>query len=169
LPGEQNVLTQDRVERFQLTSGSTSASKLIPWTAASAAEFSRSLAAWVHALYRWQPACCALGLLVGLAARRQTKVPGSLPLVLTAMLVPRPFRQRLFDLVSAVPAQATRPPRSICSGIRPWRPFSPMMASRLSPSGVPRFHAPAWHFLARRDAVLKLMADRGGSCARPGG
>jgi len=36
--GEQNVLTRDRVERFQLTSGSTSASKLIPWTAASAAD-----------------------------------------------------------------------------------------------------------------------------------
>ena len=167
--GEQNVLTKDRVERFQLTSGSTSASKLIPWTAASATEFSRSLAAWVHALYRWQPA-----LLRGSAywsvsppAVKQ-KSPGSLPIGFDRdASYLGPFRQRLFDLVSAVPAQAT--PATEIDLFR-----DQTLAALLADDGLalvsvwsPTFFTLLLgHFLTRRDAVLKLMADRGGSCAR---
>jgi hypothetical protein len=167
--GEQNVLTRDRVERFQLTSGSTSASKLIPWTAASAAEFSRSLAAWLHALYRRQPA-----LLRGSAywsvsppAVKQ-KSPGSVPTGFDRdASYLGPFRRRLFDLVSAVPAKAT--PAAEIDLFR-----DQTLATLLADDGLalvsvwsPTFFTLLLgHFLARREAVLTLMATRRGSRER---
>jgi hypothetical protein len=53
--GEPGVLTQDRVRLFQPTSGSSSATKLIPWTATLNREFRRGIAPWVVALYRRKP------------------------------------------------------------------------------------------------------------------
>jgi hypothetical protein len=167
--GDQNVLTKDRVERFQLTSGSTSASKLIPWTASSAAEFSRSLASWMHALYRRQPA-----LLRGSAYWSvsppdvKQKTQGSLTIGFDRdASYLGPFRQRLFDLISAVPAKATR-----ASEIDLFRDQT--LAALLADDGLALVSvwSPTFltlllaHFLARRDAVLRLIADRGGSRAR---
>ena len=60
--GERGVRTADRVTRFQPTSGSSSATKLIPWTASLAREFRRGISPWVFALYRRNP-----GLLKGTA------------------------------------------------------------------------------------------------------
>jgi hypothetical protein len=54
--GEQGVLTKDRVKLFQPTSGSSSATKLIPWTATLGWEFRRGISPWLAALYRWKPA-----------------------------------------------------------------------------------------------------------------
>jgi hypothetical protein len=54
--GETNVLTADPVRLFQPTSGSTSGTKLIPWTDAVAREFRRGINPWLAALYQRQPA-----------------------------------------------------------------------------------------------------------------
>ncbi len=54
--GDPNVLTADPVRLFQPTSGSTSGTKLIPWTDPVAREFRRSINPWLAALYQRQPA-----------------------------------------------------------------------------------------------------------------
>jgi hypothetical protein len=54
--GEGGVLTAGRVRLFQPTSGSTSATKLIPWTAALGREFQRGIAPWLVSLHRRRPA-----------------------------------------------------------------------------------------------------------------
>lgn len=54
--GEANVLTTDRVRLFQPTSGSTSGTKLIPWTDTVAAEFRCGINPWLSSLYHRQPA-----------------------------------------------------------------------------------------------------------------
>jgi len=53
--GNAGVLTSQPVERFELSSGSTAASKLIPYTAALRQEFRRGLAAWIADLHRHDP------------------------------------------------------------------------------------------------------------------
>ncbi|HZF08705.1 MAG TPA: GH3 auxin-responsive promoter family protein [Thermoanaerobaculia bacterium] len=53
--GETRLLTRQPVLRFELSSGSTAASKLIPSTAGLRAEFQRGLAAWIADLYRHDP------------------------------------------------------------------------------------------------------------------
>ncbi len=49
--GEQNILTRDRVELFELSSGSTAASKMIPYTRTLKSEFGRGLSTWITDLY----------------------------------------------------------------------------------------------------------------------
>jgi len=53
--GNAGILTSQPVERFELSSGSTSACKLIPYTAALRQEFRRGLAAWIADLHRHDP------------------------------------------------------------------------------------------------------------------
>ncbi len=53
--GEPGVLTDDRVKLFQPTSGSSSPTKLIPWTATLGREFRRGISPWLAALYRRKP------------------------------------------------------------------------------------------------------------------
>ena len=54
--GEPSVLTADRVKLFQPTSGSSSPTKLIPWTVTLGREFRRGISPWLAALYRRKPA-----------------------------------------------------------------------------------------------------------------
>ena len=49
--GEENILTSETVRMFELSSGSTAASKLIPYTRTLKAEFQRGIAPWIHNLY----------------------------------------------------------------------------------------------------------------------
>jgi hypothetical protein len=49
--GEKNILTRDPVQLFELSSGSTSASKMIPYTRTLKREFGFGLAAWISDLY----------------------------------------------------------------------------------------------------------------------
>jgi hypothetical protein len=49
--GGRSVLTNEPVRMFELSSGSTAASKLIPYTAALKAEFQRGIAPWIYNLY----------------------------------------------------------------------------------------------------------------------
>lgn len=53
--GEQNVLTAEPVDLFELSSGSTAASKMIPYTRTLKAEFQRGLSAWISDLFTRQP------------------------------------------------------------------------------------------------------------------
>ncbi len=54
--GEANVLTAEPVRMFELSSGSTSASKMIPYTDTLKAEFGRAIPPWIFDLYSRQPA-----------------------------------------------------------------------------------------------------------------
>lgn len=54
--GAANVLTTAPIKRFEPSSGSTTASKLIPYTAPLQAEFQRGIAPWIFDLYTHDPA-----------------------------------------------------------------------------------------------------------------
>jgi hypothetical protein len=54
--GQANVLTAERVELLQPTSGTTSAEKLIPYTAGLRREFQRAIRVWIGNLYAGRPA-----------------------------------------------------------------------------------------------------------------
>jgi hypothetical protein len=54
--GEENVLTADPVLLFEPSSGSTAASKLIPYTRSLQAEFRRGISPWIHDLFTHFPA-----------------------------------------------------------------------------------------------------------------
>ena len=53
--GQGSVLTAEPVRVFELSSGSTAASKLIPYTDSLKAEFQRGLAPWIYDLYSNNP------------------------------------------------------------------------------------------------------------------
>jgi len=53
--GKHGVLTHDRVELLEPTSGTTGGEKLIPCTAALRRQFQRAVAAWVADLFRHRP------------------------------------------------------------------------------------------------------------------
>ncbi len=53
--GQQGVLTTSPVLRFELSSGSTAASKLLPYTRQLKAEFQRGIASWMANLFQHQP------------------------------------------------------------------------------------------------------------------
>jgi GH3 auxin-responsive promoter len=53
--GERNVLTQSQVRTLELTGGSTTAAKRIPYTAAMQREIRRAVAPWVFDLYKDRP------------------------------------------------------------------------------------------------------------------
>ncbi len=53
--GENNILTKFQVIRFEETSGTTSFSKLIPYTAKLKQEFERGVAAWLVSLHHFRP------------------------------------------------------------------------------------------------------------------
>ncbi len=53
--GETNILTSEPVCLFELSSGSTAASKMIPYTRTLQSEFGRGLSAWIHDLYTHHP------------------------------------------------------------------------------------------------------------------
>ena len=53
--GVRSVLTNEPVRMFELSSGSTAASKLIPYTHALKSEFQRGIAPWIYNLYTSVP------------------------------------------------------------------------------------------------------------------
>ena len=54
--GEERILLSEQIQRFALTSGSTQASKLVPYTKALINEFQEGIDPWVYYLFRSQPA-----------------------------------------------------------------------------------------------------------------
>jgi hypothetical protein len=80
--GRQAVLTQEPVLLLEQTSGSTAATKHIPYTASLKAEFQRAIAPWIVDLFRHDPR-----LLLGQAywsvtpvAQRNERTPGGVPI-----------------------------------------------------------------------------------------
>ncbi|MBN1306261.1 MAG: GH3 auxin-responsive promoter family protein [Anaerolineales bacterium] len=53
--GRQGILTGEPVQMFELSSGSTSACKLIPYTRGLKSEFQRGLSPWIYNLYTHYP------------------------------------------------------------------------------------------------------------------
>jgi len=53
--GQGSLLTAEPVRMFELSSGSTAASKLIPYTDSLKAEFQRGIAPWIYDLYTHNP------------------------------------------------------------------------------------------------------------------
>lgn len=53
--GESNCLTQEKVIRFEETSGTTTFAKLIPYTKTLLTEFQSAIACWMYALYKQNP------------------------------------------------------------------------------------------------------------------
>ncbi|HEX9837913.1 MAG TPA: GH3 auxin-responsive promoter family protein [Anaerolineales bacterium] len=53
--GQRSVLTAEPVRMFELSSGSTAASKLVPYTDSLKAEFQRGIAPWIYDLYKNNP------------------------------------------------------------------------------------------------------------------
>lgn len=79
--GEEHILLGEQIQRFALTSGSTQASKLVPYTKALINEFQEGIDPWVYYLFRSQPT-----LLLGKAYWSVTPVgdrvsytPGGIP------------------------------------------------------------------------------------------
>ncbi len=167
--GEPNVLTRERVGRFQITSGSTSVSKLIPWTASAAAEFRRGIASMLYAMYRRHPSmlgCSAYWSVSPPSAPKKTSGNLDIGFDRDSSYLGF-FAHTFFNLVSAVGE------RSIRTGeIGPFR--DQCLATLLADDGLgfvsvwsPTFLTILLdHFLARRDVVLDLIASRGGRRAR---
>lgn len=53
--GEESVLTREKVQLFEPSSGSTSPRKLIPYTDSLRREFQHGIAPWIYSLYRQYP------------------------------------------------------------------------------------------------------------------
>jgi hypothetical protein len=80
--GEENVLTSEEALLLEPTSGSTQATKLIPYTRSLKNEFARGIAAWVWDLFSHDPR-----LMLGSAywsitplAYREERTPGGIPI-----------------------------------------------------------------------------------------
>jgi GH3 auxin-responsive promoter len=80
--GAKNVLTAEPVQMFELSSGSTSASKMIPYPAALRSEFQRGLSPWIANLFLRHP-----GLMKGPAywsisplAEGRRRTPAGIPI-----------------------------------------------------------------------------------------
>jgi len=84
--GEQNVLTAEPVQMMEATSGSTTARKLIPYTASLRREFQSAVGAWMVDLYRSFPLLQSGRQYWSLspAARQQEFTAGGLPIGFTS-------------------------------------------------------------------------------------
>ena len=80
--GERGVLTSDPVLMFEKSSGSASAAKFIPYTAALKVQFQAALAPWIADLYRSFPGLGAgpAYWLVTPLARREEHTEGGIPI-----------------------------------------------------------------------------------------
>ena len=56
--GETAVLTQEKVIRFEATSGTTNASKLIPYTKTLLSEYQQGINCWMQNLYKKNSKIC---------------------------------------------------------------------------------------------------------------
>ena len=80
--GEPNVLTCEPVLMFETSSGSTSAAKLIPYTASLRAEFQEAIRAWMYDLYSHHPGIARGRHYWSITPLHRTarKTPGGIPI-----------------------------------------------------------------------------------------
>ena len=167
--GESNVLTAEPVELFQPTSGSTAATKLIPWPASVAAEFRRGIAPWVAALYRRKPSLLrgtAYWSISPPASARQTG--GRLRVGFAHDADYLGFLGRkLFALVNAVPAEVAD-----CRDMREFRTRTVVSLLADADLGLISVWSPTFlitlleHFLTHRDEILERLRRDGGSSVK---
>ena len=116
--GERGVLTTEPVRLLEPSSGSTSASKLVPYTASLKAEYQRGLKPWLHDMYRAYPRLLRGSsywsitppgaALAELRARYGTS-PGAVPIGFDEDAdYLGPIAKRLVSLVFAVPDEVAR-------------------------------------------------------------
>jgi hypothetical protein len=160
--GEQRVLTEDRVRLFQPTSGSSSATKLIPWTKALSREFSRGIAPWMVALYRRKPA------LLGGTAYWSISPPGATPKRHGCLPVGFDhdaaylgyFGRKLFSFVSA-----TSPDLARCQDMNEFTTRTLISLLADENLGLISIWSPTFlttlldDFLARRDEILSALGQ----------
>ena len=167
--GEQGVLTIDRVKLFQPTSGSSSATKLIPWTTTLSREFRRAIAPWMVELYRRKPA-----LLDGTAywsisppgatRRRQGCLPVGFDHDAGYLGC---FGKRLFSFVSATPPDLAR-----CRDMNEFTTRTLVSLLADENLGLISIWSPTFlttlldDFLARRDEILSTLGQSGLAKAR---
>jgi hypothetical protein len=80
--GRSNVLTQERVELLEPTSGTTRGEKLIPYTASLRRQFQRAVAAWIGNLF-WERPAVRSGRAywsISPAIGRCRRTPGGIPI-----------------------------------------------------------------------------------------
>jgi GH3 auxin-responsive promoter len=167
--GERDVLTAEPVRLFQPTSGSTSGTKLIPWTSAVAREFRRGIDPWIATLYRRQPA-----LLRG-TAYWSISPPATSPRTHGRLRVGFDHDagylgfvgRKLFSFVSAVPADVAR-----CGEIAEFRTRTLLALLADEDLCLISIWSPTFlailldDFLARRDEIIGLLAGSGRARAR---
>ena len=80
--GTSNVLTADRVQRFGVSSGSTKASKLVPYTSSLIADFQEGIDPWMYHLMRDNPQIMAGRAYWSVTpiGERQTRSNGNIPI-----------------------------------------------------------------------------------------
>lgn len=80
--GALNVLTEDQVQRFGVSSGSTRASKLVPYTASLIADFQEGIDPWIYHLMRDYPRIMGGKAYwsVTPVGERQTRSSGGIPI-----------------------------------------------------------------------------------------
>jgi hypothetical protein len=166
--GETNVLTAEPVGLFQPTSGSTSATKLIPWTHGVAAEFRRAIAPWLASLYRRKP-----GLLRG-TAYWSVSPPATRFETYGCLRVGFAhdadylgfFGRKLFSFVNAVPADVAR-----CSDMDEFRTRTLLHLLGDAELGLISVWSPTFlstlleHFLVNRAQILERLGRNGGAKA----
>lgn len=167
--GEANVLTTDPVRLFQPTSGSTSGSKLIPWTRAAGNEFRRGIHPWLAALYQRQPA-----LLKGTAYWSIS--PPATPLRTHGRLrvgfdhdaeYLGFLGKQLFSLVSSVPSSV-----AVCRDVNKFRTRTLLSLLANEDLCLISVWSPTFlttlleDFVARQDEILELLAKSSLSNAR---
>jgi hypothetical protein len=109
--GEKNILTKEDVLLLELTSGSVSASKLIPYTRALKEEFQKGLKPWIYSLYsghkgiRWGKSYWS----VTPATMQKQYTKGGIPIGFEedSEYFGR-LEKKLFDTLFAVPSHVTK-------------------------------------------------------------
>lgn len=104
--GEKNILTAQKVIRFEETSGTTKASKLIPYTDDLLAEFQSAVACWMCDLYEQQPQVFSGKAYWSISptTRQQRRTAGGIPIgVADDTAYFNPFVSLLLNSILAVP------------------------------------------------------------------
>lgn len=108
--GRQGVLTQEPVLLFEPSSGTSSASKMIPYTNALKAEFQRAIAPWIVSLYLGRPQVLGGSAYWSISpATRGKRLHGKIPVGFDEDAEYLGFVGRwLYSQVAAVPSEVSR-------------------------------------------------------------
>src|SRR5262249_41685747 len=111
LQGEPQVLTSEPVTHFGVSSGTTCASKKIPYTASLLEEFQRGIDAWAYHLFLRSPrllGCTTYWSITPVGAERRT-TPSGIPIGFDdERTYLSPLTRRVMETVMPMPTALTR-------------------------------------------------------------